>query len=248
MRLRLALVLTSVAASGCAEAQSSDDVAPIEIADGRLEATPTDEAAPSDEDARPPVQEALRAAAAHWRSQDPALEEDLRALDTAAGAFTEAGASQEAVLYLVSRWPRCCPKVGIAVMEGDRIVRNLTFEGSIHGLRAVPDLDGDGLDDLALTSSFGMGGSWEESVTLLSLGADGPREHGTAPVLSSGCGTGRPDAREEAARVLAAPGPVFSVERYTRACEATEWTPDGEAAPLDLDPPAEAAYVDLAGR
>lgn len=240
MRIGPALVLLFVTASGCAEAQSPEAASLIEIADGRREEASSEPSA----EAAGAVEQALRGAASYWRGQDPDLEEDLRALAAVDGAFTEAGAAQEAVLYLVSLWPRCCPKVGLAVVEGGRLVRNATFEGTNQGLRAVPDLDGDGLDELVLTGTFGMGGQWTTSMTVLSLGADGPTEYASAAISDDACAAGHDGST--AARILAAPGPSFSVERYTKAsCEATEWTPDGEAAPLDLDPPAETAYVDL---
>ena len=38
------------------------------------------------------------------------------------GAFTQPDTEQQAVLYLMSLWPRCCPKMGLAIIEGDHLV------------------------------------------------------------------------------------------------------------------------------
>lgn len=51
---------------------------------------------------------------------------------------------------------------------------------------------------------------------------------------------------EEAARVLAEPGPTFTVERYTKpTCEGGTWEPAGEPRPLTLDGAGSGTYVDL---
>lgn len=242
MRAPLAPFLALAVSLGCADAQAPAPAPPVSLVDGRDLATdPT-----TDDTDRPAVRLAIRAATAYWRDRDPAQEAEPRVLAAASGVFTEAGAAQDAVLYLVSLWPRCCPKVGLAVLDGDRVVRNVTFESPTQGLRAAPDLDGDGLDEVVLTSTFGMGGSWETSATVLSLGPEGPRSHGSTALFTSDCGTGRPGATEAAVRVLATPGPAFSAERYTKTCDVAVWTAEGEAAPLTLDPPPpEAGYVDL---
>src|SRR5690606_6916061 len=146
-------------------------------------------------------------------------------------------------------WPRCCPKMGLAVVEGDRLVHNAAFERTAQTLRAVPDLDGDGRDELAATGEFGMGGEVSRSVTVMAFGADGLRDRGTAGIFYSAC-AGPGTGGSMAARVLATPGsasgPAFTVERYVQpTCEAAAWEADGAAEPLALDPPDEAGYVAL---
>ncbi|HJR53958.1 MAG TPA: hypothetical protein VJ982_09590, partial [Gemmatimonadota bacterium] len=189
MRTPFALAILSATIIGCADAQTPDDAASatnavaatdaagdtIVIADGRV----FEEAADvSDWAGRAPVQAAFAAARAHWQAQDPSYEEEVQVMAVAEGAFSEAGVSQQAILYLMSLWPRCCPKMGIAVVQDDALVRNVGFEAPEHGLVAIPDLDGDGLDELALTGSFGMGGENSTSVTLVSLADSGLRTWG----------------------------------------------------------------------
>lgn len=236
MRAQLPLAFLLVALAGGARAQS-----PIEIADGRrFDDAQTDV---SVWEARPSVQQAAAAARAHWGSQDAEYEEDFRVMGVAEGAFTEAGAQQQAVLYLMSLWPRCCPKMGLAIVEGDRLVRNVAFEGVAQELTAVPDLDGDGRDELALIGEFGMGGQVSRSLTLASFGDGGLAGWGGASVYDGACGAMQDG--ETAARILALPGPALTVERYTKAsCEGEAWEPEGSPEPLELYA-TEVAYVEL---
>jgi hypothetical protein len=236
MRLLAALVL-SVALGGCSDAQT-----PVEVADGRQMEDAADVSAWA---ARPEMRAAAAAARAHWRGQDASYEEDVRVMGVADGAFTEAGSAQQAVLFLMSPWPRGNPKVGLAVVEGGRLVRNVAFEGLAQTLAAVPDLDGDGRDELVLTGEFGMGGEVSRSLTLAAFGDDGLVERGGTFLFGSDC-AGRGTSGSTAARVVAVPGPAFRVERYTQAsCESEAWETDGPEEPLALDPPAGTAYTDL---
>lgn len=126
-----------------------------------------------------------------WRRYQSRGVEDLRIFARAEGAFTEPGTQQQVILFAMSVWPRCCPKTGLAIVEGDRLVRNVAFEGVAQGLAA---------------------------------GHDG----------------------STAARVLALPGPTFTVERYARAsCESTSWEPVGGPEPLAFVAPESSRYVDV---
>lgn len=247
--MRIALVLVAVCLAGCARAQDPSPVAQaqpsVEIADGRADrllstGAEADLAAWATHGA---VQRAMAAARAHWQAQDADYEEDARVLAVANGAFTEAGAEEQAVLYLMSLWPRCCPKLGLAVVAGDRLVRNVAFEAVAQDLAAVPDLDGDGRDELATSGVFGMGGAVSGSVTLLALTPEGVRTWGSAPVLEDACAAMHDGST--ATKLVATPGPSFTAERFAQAsCEAGTWAADGAAAPLELEA-HEADYVEL---
>lgn len=237
MRISLALMLTCAALFGCAYAQT-----PVEIADGR---SADDEWTDLSEWAtRPPMQQASAAARSYWQGKDASYEEDLRIFSVAEGAFTEPGTQQQAVLFVMSVWPRCCPKTGLAIVEGDRLVRNVAFEGIAQELSAVPDLDGDGRDELALVGEFGMGGETSRSVTLASFGADGLADWGSTSINEDACAAEHDGST--AARVKALPGPIFTIEHYTQAtCEATTWEPVGGPEPLEFTAPESSAYVEL---
>jgi len=237
MRTCIACLLICAAFSGCANAQS-----PVEIADGRQPESWLDLSAWL---TRPPIQQASTAARAYWLGQDPNYEEDVRILAIADGAFTQPGSEQQAVLFVMSLWPRCCPKSGLAIVEGDRLVRNVAFEGIAQELSAAPDLDGDGHDELFSIGSFGMGGQETRTLTYLRFGAEGLVEQGSTSIFDSTCAASE-EGQSTAARVLARPGPTFMVEQYTLAtCGEETWEPVNGPEPLEFYAPSGSPYVDL---
>lgn len=247
MRTGLVVTLVSIVLFGCANAQTPDDGAPaagaseaVVIADGSAAGEGTDLSAWSS----PAMPQAFAAARAHWQAQDSGYEEETRVMAVAEGAFTEPGASQEAVLYLMSLWPRCCPKMGIAVIEDGALVRNVAFEDTQQDLAAVPDLDGDGRDELALTGSFGMGGQNTTSLTLVSFGDAGFRTWGVESIADNSCAAMREEGT--ATRITAVPGPEFTIERFTLvSCESGEYQPAGDPEPFEFYPPGEETSVEL---
>lgn len=251
MRTGLVVTLASVALFGCANAQTPDeagssgaasaDAEPVVIADGRVASEGTDV---SDWSTRAPLPEVFAAARVHWQAQDSGYEEETRVMAVAEGAFTEPGASQEAVLYLMSLWPRCCPKMGIAVIEDGALVRNVAFEATQQDLAAVPDLDGDGRDELVLTGSFGMGGQNSTSITLVSFGDAGFRTWGGESIADNSCAAMREEGT--AARITAVPGPEFTIERFTLvSCESGEYQSGGPPEPFEFPAAGEEMSVEL---
>lgn len=256
--VRSAIVLTLFSATlfGCANAQTPDEAASaanavaaadaaagdtIVIADGRVFGEPPDV---SDWSARAPVQAAFASARAHWQAQDPDYEEEVQVMAVAEGAFSEPGASQQAVLYLMSLWPRCCPKMGIAVVQDGALVRNVGFEAPDHGLVAIPDLDGDGLDELAVTGSFGMGGENSTSVTLVSIADSGLRTWGAVMTQYDACAAMQEGG--QASRITAVPGPAFTIEHFTLvSCESGEYEAGGTPEAFEFPAPGEETSVEL---
>lgn len=155
------------------------------IADGRLalEHADTDKWL-----THPAILQASETAKQYWQANNSVYEEDFRVMDSRAGAFTQAGHQQTAVLYLLSRWPRCCSNMGLAIIDNDELIRNIALAGGYHHLSGVADLDGNGLDELALISSFGMGGSNETMLSLISLPAASVRQLASLPLIQENCG------------------------------------------------------------
>ena len=233
-------------AAGCgcsALAASASAQSPVEIVDGRAADGP-DLSTWAGQAERPPVQQAIAAARSYWRGQDASYEEDIRFFGVAEGAFTEPGTQQEAVLIMMSPWPRCCSKMNLAVLDGGRLVRNIAFEGGANGLSTVPDLDGDGRDELAYTSWFGMGGQESGSVTFATFTDDGLRDLGGTSIYEGACAAGHDGTN--ATRVFVRPGAGLMIEQYTQpTCESSSWQPVGGTEPLHLEAPEESAYVEL---
>lgn len=254
MRTGLLLAFLTTVAFGCANAQDpGGGAAPGEagavgtaadtilIADGRSWGEAADV---SDWATRAPVQQAMAAARGHWQAQDPDYEEETHVMAVAEGSFTGSGAPQQAVLYLMSLWPRCCPRMGIAVVEDGALVRNVGFEAPAQKLTAVPDLDGDGRDELVMVGSFGMGGENSTSATLVSLADSGFRTWGGSMIQYDSCaGSG---SGGMAARITALPGPAFSIENYELvSCDSGEYRLGSGPEPLEFPPPGEEMSVEL---
>lgn len=214
---------------------------PVEIADGRYHTPWVDLSAWA---SHPLLHEASQAARAYWMQQDPDYEEELHVLSVADGAFTQHGSAQQAILFAMSLWPRCCPKLGLAIVEGDRLVRNVAFEDQAQVLKAVPDLDSDGRDELFYIGSFGMGGEETGMLTLLGFAPDSLVARGHTLLYYSTCAAGT--NATTAVRVLARPGPAFTAERFTLpSCEADAWEAVADPEPFELDPPYGGRYVEL---
>ncbi|WP_412067481.1 hypothetical protein [Rubrivirga sp. IMCC43871] len=228
----LLLALCAVVLAACADAQSptSSADATVLVVDGReANGTASD---PTGWDASPALQEAMRDARQHWATADPNYEEETRVLAVAEGAFTRPGVRERAALYLMALWPRCCPKLGLAVIGADdRLVQNVAFEGSFQGVQTVPDLDEDGLDELVLTGTFGMGGDVTGSAVLASFRPEGLVGRGAVETFQSGCAASRPS--ESSVKVMARLGtPGFTAERFTRPCDSATWTSEGSPEPV----------------
>ncbi len=226
--------------AGCAGAPP-----PVVLADGREDVQWPDL---SDWAARPTLQAVAGAARTYWSGRDPSFEEEFYVMAVAHGSFTEPGAGQDAVLYLMSSWPRCCPKMGLAILEGEHVVRNIAFEDVQQRLSASPDLDGDGLDELVFVGSFGMGGDESTGMTLASFKAGQLTPVAFASIAETSCAAG--GTLETAARISALPGPELIVERYEATCERTDrddWLLVGGPEPLAFESPTENPYVEVPG-
>ena len=234
MRVWLAIPLLLIAFDAAAQA-------PVVLADGRAEAPGADLSGWA---GRAPVQQAVAAARAYWQGQDASYEEDVRFFGLAEGAFTQPGTRQQAVLFMMSPWPRCCPKMSLALIEGDRLVHQVAFEGSAQTLTASPDLDGDGRDEMVTTGWFGMGGQESGSMTVLAFGDDGLVEWGGTSISESDCAA-RGESGSTAARVTAVPGPAFTVEQFSASCSDATWRAVGGPELLTLVPFTESGYVVL---
>ena len=234
MHLRFAIAALVCATAAGAGAQ------PVVLADGRSEGAPA-----SEWSGGAAFRQAVDAASTYWRGRSTDYEEDIQVMDVAEGGFTEAGATQQAVLYLMSPWPRCCPKMGIALIENDRLLLNLAFEQGEQTLDAVPDLNGDGRNEIVFTGGFGMGGQVTRSMMLTTFGPSGIEDLMGDLIYDSSCGAGAGGGVSHASRVLASPGPALTIERFTQPCDGGEWVPAGAAEPVSDDPMLDFRYVEI---
>jgi hypothetical protein len=217
-------------ALGQAQIQAAEDPAPIVIVDARM-AEPADDA--SRWETSPPVQQAIAAARNYWSTQNPEFEENLRMRGSATGAFTRPDVEQHAVLFMMSNIPRCCAPMGLAIVEGERLVRNIAFDTIAQNVRAIPDVDGDGRNELAFGGSFVGQGQVTEGITLAAFGDDGLDDFGQAIIFESACGAGYGDTGALAARLSVGPGAEIIVEQFQQlSCDAETWESVGEPQAL----------------
>ena len=217
-------------AFGQAEVRATERPAPIVIVDGRA-GKPADDASPWE--TSPPVQQAIAAARSYWSAQDPEFKEHINIRGSATGAFTRPDVEQHAVLFMMSDIPRCCTPMGLAIVEGERLVRNIAFDTIAQNIRAIPDIDGDGRNELALGGSFMGQGLVTEGITLAAFGDDGLDDFGQAIIFESACGAGFGDTGALAARLAVGPGAEIVVEQFEQlSCDVDTWESAGEPQPL----------------
>ncbi len=196
----------------------------------------------------PPMKQAIAAARKYWTAREPGFQEDVRVLDTTTGAFTRPGIEQRAVLFRMSTHPRGFPKKGLAILEGDELVRNIAMVLLAENVDAYRNFDGSGRDAFALEGGFGMGGQYTRGETIAAFEEEGLVELGRVDTYNDICGTGRPDAPgPTSATITVAPGKGFMIQRFRKAtCESeSKREPVGEPEPLVLKPDARNPFEDI---
>ena len=213
---------------------------PVEVADGRV----LDDASPDVVAGVTAVVDAVEAARDHWQRAEPdGSAWTMEVVATADGSFTGRGAAQTAVLYSVGWAPPARPLGGLLVLDDGAVVRNVTVEGGAS-LRALPDVDGDGRDELAIGGGGTNMGETVRSVLVAELAPGGLDAWGRAFVYHDDCGAAARGA--EATRLVVRPGarPTFEAERFEApgACAGDEtWRPAGSREPVRLEPAADAS-------
>lgn len=242
-RLIVCTVL-NLCAFGQAPLQAAESPAPVVIVDGRAD-KPTDDASPWETSA--PVQQAIAAARSYWSAKDPEYKENLRIRGSSIGAFTQPDVKQHAVLFMMSDIPRCCAPMGLAIVEGERLVRNIAFDAIAQTIRAIPDIDGDGRNELALGGGFMGQGLVTEGITLAAFGDNGLDDFGQAIVFESACGAGYGDTGALAARLSVGPGTTIVVEQFQQlSCDVDTWESEGEPQPLQaIADQDKTVYIDI---
>ena len=143
---------------------------------------------PRDRSEKPAVSQVLRELfdrtalpTARGKLADEGCEESLEFPATARGSFTRKGVVQTAVFYQFCQTGNGFGKGGVAVFEGDKLAASFVSQesGWTVGIKALPDINMNGTDEIALYVSGGMhqgsGGTGVEIVevsgrTLKSIG------------------------------------------------------------------------------
>jgi len=158
----------------------------------------------------------LPAARRMWGRVDGCTEE-LRVVDSAAGAFTGRGMAQRAVLYRFCETGHDLARGGVAIVQGGRVVAHVAIEdGEPDGLRALPDVDRDGMAELMLVDFALNQGISTTGLSILQLVPGAVRSLGGIDVYRENLGTGEAMRSERASILWATPGakPVFELETH----------------------------------
>lgn len=162
--------------------------------------------------------------------------EDFEVRDWCDGSFTRAGARQRATLYRYSHTN------GLVVTENQEVVAHYSGDPGDYALflacHRAPDLNGDGLDEIAL-----VGGSQDTpdlDAHVFSLRPFGATHLGGCPVFTRttdpGDGPGVGEVQDTAYRAVAAGSALFR-QRYVRYAEGP-WRAQGTREAFQLEDPA----------
>jgi hypothetical protein len=168
--------------------------------------------------------------------------DEFRAIDAAAGSFTRRGAEQRAVLYRFCETGHDFARGGVAIVQGGRVVAHVTIEDAQpDGLRALADVDQDGVSELVLVDNATHQGEATTLVSIIQLLPRGVRSFGLASAYhSTPRGEARRDVGHEQATVLyATPArrPLFEAETYGHSDnERSRWRGTHRLHRIDLEP------------
>lgn len=226
-RTKLLLTLTVILLFQAAPGRAQN---PVTVADGRdgiedkiIRMTPDNEAVLR-RDALPAARKAFSGA----------CEEAFSVVDTADGAFTKANAKQRAILYRFCETGHNFANNGLAILEGGQLAAHVVYEGAAdYSLHALPDINGNGFDELVLSDGSTNQGYTAQVVALIELGAKGVRKFGLADIYADNCGAAQ-RCKSEAWRVTATRGatPAFFREGYR--LRNKKWARTAKAAPFRL--------------
>lgn len=171
---------------------------------------------------------------------DPAATADTQLTSRVDGAFTRADAREQAVILVPGGASTIDPfpaPATLAILEGDRVVARHAFgaeDGSWQWIRKAADIDGDGLQELFLTSGWMQMGESGTSLLVASLAGGNYRQvqaienavHSNCQAKSDQPGQGRAQAL-----LLSLKAGQLSQERFEAPCP-----PAGDKAGSPDDP------------
>ncbi len=145
-------------------------------------------------------------------------------VEAATGCFTVPRTEQ--TLYLISN-QECGAShaenygsATLAVFDAEQVAAQANIVGG-SSISGVLDIDGDGTNEIVLTSGFSAQGSSTVSARLLGIGAEKVETiKDFGEVYSGGCGSGFAAQNEAITVIYFTPGspPIFRTEKQTRAC------------------------------
>lgn len=119
--------------------------------------------------------------------QDEFDEEKFNIEDMATGSFTQTKKNQNIYLY-TCEFDRTAAKQGFVVVEDNRIVAHVVFEGTDRAIGALQDVDRNGIDEILISGGKTNTGSTMDGFMLIELTSNGVRKFGWTETYSDNCG------------------------------------------------------------
>jgi len=170
------------------------------------------------------------AAERFWKKKGKDCERELEAIDVARGSFTKTSSNQKAILYKYCTTGHNFALNGIAVVEENRIVAHVAYEGAWdNAIGALPDIDGNGLSEIIITTGgMNMGEVWGV-ISLLEISGHIVKKIGRTETYNGECEAVGGIGRSTAYRIWSTTGPssVFKRETFIQDCNGGKWKQSG---------------------
>lgn len=146
---------------------------------------------------------------------------------TVNGSFTRKNSQQQAYLYDVCTWYEgggYNKRIqGLAIIENNKIIfniRRLPKDVQGYDMHTLPDIDGDGLNEVYLTDGYSHMGGDVSTYSIIQVRASDASLLRTLPGNFGTCSSGRENDSETALvySVVRAAQPIFFVTTYNRPC------------------------------
>lgn len=164
---------------------------------------------------------------------EDACTEDFSVTGKAKGAFTKQNAAQTAYLYEFCQTGNGFANDGIVVTEAGKIVAHYLYEGAwTLNLTSLPDINGNGIDELVVHNSGGMHqGTFGTGLDVLEISPKGVKGFGATQTSYNDCEAGvSKNCRDDNFKITVSRGetPTFYSQRFVKVRK--KWKPLGKTA------------------
>lgn len=217
----------------------------VHLVDGRGDSSPSSSSTTLKPSETAPVKAAISPAAKkHWK--DAGADPDFQLLSKCVGAFTRPGAKQVAYLYSWCETGHSLGIGGVAIMENGKLVAHFGYNsGGEHDISRVPDIDGDGVDELCIEAGTTNQGYTISNASIISVRRPAVRKFGRFDLYDDNSGAVERNPTSNASSYSAdvpTKKPIFMRQHYKSVKD--KWVPQGKPAAYK---PAndEVSYEDL---
>src|SRR5262249_42885034 len=169
----------------------------------------------------------------HWGKCTDEFEGEFVVVDVAQGAFTRPQSNQKAFLYMFCHTAHLFAQNGIAVLEDERIVAHLVYDGGTDNqVGALPDIDGNGLSEILIHGGGTTQGETFGGISIIELSQKGVRKFGETETYHDNCGVEENKGKKTAYRIYVRAGttPAFYREAFVSNCSGQKESRSRSAA------------------